>query len=189
MTDEELVRQALANQPGAYAELVRRWTPRVLALCHSRVRRADVAEDLTQETLLRGYRALRTLMRPHHFGSWLQGIALRVCLDWLKARERRTVSFSSLSRGADPEGFLPASEEREPDLDRDDENQSLMAAIESLPEECRTVLLLYYYQDVTYRDLAVTLGVSPATINARLTRARNLLRVRLSRAWRYSHDV
>jgi RNA polymerase sigma-70 factor (ECF subfamily) len=51
--------------------------------------------------------------------------------------------------------------------------------VEALPEECREVVMLYYYQDVTYRDLAQLLGVSPATVNARLTRARTLLRERL----------
>jgi RNA polymerase sigma factor (sigma-70 family) len=50
-----------------------------------------------------------------------------------------------------------------------------------LPEEYREVVMLYYYEDVTYRDLAQLLGVSAATINARLTKARGLLRERLSK--------
>ena len=55
-----------------------------------------------------------------------------------------------------------------------------MVAVEALPEDYREVILLYYYEDVTYRDLAQALGVSPATINARLTKARAMLRERLS---------
>ena len=57
-----------------------------------------------------------------------------------------------------------------------------MAEVESLPEQYREVLMLYYYQDVTYDDLAATLGVSAATINARLTKARAMLRERMGRA-------
>ena len=53
--------------------------------------------------------------------------------------------------------------------------------MEALPEEYREVVMLYYYEDVTYRDLAQLLGVSAATINARLTKARALLRERLSK--------
>jgi len=56
----------------------------------------------------------------------------------------------------------------------------ILTEVEALPEECRQVIMLYDYQDVTYRDLAELLGVSPGTINARLTRARALLRARLS---------
>jgi RNA polymerase sigma-70 factor (ECF subfamily) len=51
--------------------------------------------------------------------------------------------------------------------------------VAGLPEDCREVLLLYYQGDVTYRELGEMLEVSPATINARLTRARMLLRERL----------
>ncbi len=55
-----------------------------------------------------------------------------------------------------------------------------MTEVEALPEECRQVIMLYYYQDITYRQIANLLGVSPATVNARLTRARALLRDRLT---------
>ncbi len=182
MSDAELVRQALGGRNEAYEELVRRWVRRVVALCHARVGRADVAEDLAQETLLRGYRALGTLTRPERFGAWLQGIALRACLDWLKAGERRTVAFSAL--GHDPDSFPHPHGGDEPDLDRAEERQGLLAAVEALPPDCRTVVMLYYYQDVTYREIADALGVSPATVNARLTRARALLRARLTQAWR-----
>jgi RNA polymerase sigma-70 factor (ECF subfamily) len=184
MSDAELVRQALAGRAEAYAELVRRWTPRVLALCHARVRRADVAEDLAQEALLRGFRSLASLSQPDRFGAWLHGIALRACLDWLKARERTTIPFSALGNGRDPDGFLHPRDGTEPALDRDDERRRLLAEVEALPEEYRTVVLHYYYEKVTYRELAEALGVSPATVNARLTKARALLRARLSPAWR-----
>ena len=87
MTDAELVRQARDGQPTAYEQLVRRWSARVLAVCHARVPRRDVAEELAQEALLRGYESLSSLEAPEKFGAWLRGIAARVCLDWLKARQ------------------------------------------------------------------------------------------------------
>lgn len=177
MTDADLVRLAQAGRAPAYEELVRRWAGRVLALCHTRVGRAAIAEELAQETLLRGFRAVRTLTQPDRFGSWLCGIAVRVCLDWYKKRDRSHVSFSSLP---DAEETLNAhAATPEPELDHQDEVRRLMREVEALPEECREVVLLYYYQDVTYRDLAALLGVSSATVNARLTRARKLLRERL----------
>jgi RNA polymerase sigma factor (sigma-70 family) len=54
-----------------------------------------------------------------------------------------------------------------------------MAEVEALPEDLRQAVMLYYYDDLTYRELGSLLGVSAATINARLTKARNLLRQRL----------
>jgi RNA polymerase sigma-70 factor, ECF subfamily len=179
MSDAELVRQALAGQAEAYAELVRRWSPRVLAVCHARCGRADVAEDMAQEALLRGFRALATLTQPERFGAWLHGIALRACLDWLKARERKTVPFSALGNGCDPDSFRHHHDSAVA-VDRDDERRRVLAEVEALPAEYRTVIMLYYYENVTYRELAEMLGVSPATINARLTKARALLRARLT---------
>src|SRR5262249_3744562 len=126
---------------------------------------------------------LASLADPAKFGPWLCGIAHRACLDWLKARARSQVTFSALRPDQDPEELLPPANVDGTALDADD-RQQLLAAIDALPDECRQVVLLYYYDDVTYRDLAHLLGVSPATINARLTRARALLRERLSKAWR-----
>jgi RNA polymerase sigma-70 factor (ECF subfamily) len=179
MSDGELVRQTLAGRTIGYEELVRRWAGRVTALCHARTRRADTAEDLAQETLLRGFRALATLADPEKFGSWLCGIAVRTCLDWFKSKQRSQVNFSALGPDRDMDAML-SDGQTEPELDRQDENRRLLVEVEALPEECREVVMLYYYDDVTYRDLAELLGVSPATINARLTRARTLLRQRLS---------
>jgi len=185
MSDGELVRQTLAGRTAAYGELVRRYSGRITALCHSKVRRADVAEDLAQEALLRGLRALATLADPNKFGTWLYGIALRACLDWLKAKERTTVPFSVLSPdGAADCCFPHFTTMEDPEVDRRDEQRRLMAEVAALPEEYREALMLYYYGDHTYRDIGNMLGVSAATINARLTKARTMLRERLSAARR-----
>ena len=187
MTDAELVRRAVAGDREAFADLVRMWSPRVLALCHARVRRADVAEDLAQETLLRGFRALHTLNDHAKVGPWLLGIALRACLDWLKASERSTISFSALRPDQPIDDVL--AYESPPDYDAVDEQRRLMEEVETLPETFRKVLMLYYYDDFTYRELADLLGVSAATINARLTKARSLLRERMADCRRTTHGL
>lgn len=180
MTDSELVRLTLAGRKEAFAELAQRWAPRLLAICHSRVRRADVAEDLAQETFLRGFRALHTLSDANKVGTWLMGIAIRASLDWLKARERRTIPFSAL-RPDQPIDDLLSQQDSENPVIQAEERQRLISEVEALPEVFRQVVMLYYYDDLTYRDLAALLNVSTATINARLTKARSLLRERLTR--------
>lgn len=178
MTDAELVRATLAGSRDAYAEIARRWAPRVTAICHARVRKADVADDLAQETLLRGYRALHTLSDPNKLGTWLMGIGHRASLDWLKARERSTVLFSGLGPERPIEALLSRDDG---DIAGDaDEKRRLMSEVEALPELLRQVVMMYYYDDVSYRELGELLGVSAATINARLTKARAILRERLA---------
>jgi RNA polymerase sigma-70 factor (ECF subfamily) len=176
--DAELVRQVLAGRTEAYTDLVQRWAGRVTALCHARVGRPDVAEDLAQEALVRGFEELRSLADPERFGPWLAGIAANTCRDWLKKRQNAQIPFSALP-DFDPDGAAAPNGEAPAAVAQADEVRRLLAAVDALPEELRTVLMLYYYEDVTYRDLAHLLDVSVATVNARLTRARALLRDRL----------
>ena len=178
MTDGELVRRARAGDRAALADLTHRWAGRVVARCHAAVHRADVADDLGQEALVRALRGLPSLADPDKFGPWLCGIAHRVCQDWHRACRRAAVPFSVLSDGqADGVFGRPAEP---PPVELAEEQDRLWGAIAALPDDLREALLLYYYQDVTYQDLAAQLGVSAATINARLTRARALLRARLA---------
>ena len=177
MTDGQLVRQALSGAASAYDTLVRRWAARVVGVCHARVGRAAAAEDLAQETLLRGLRALPTLAEPEKFGPWLCGIASRTCLDWLKRAERSEVSLAVTDDGA--ARFAATGGDAAMDLERADDIDRLMHEVERLPEPQREALMLYYYEDCTYGELAERLGVSAATINARLTQARMTLRARL----------
>jgi RNA polymerase sigma-70 factor (ECF subfamily) len=176
MSDAELVRQTLQGQTSAYEELVRRWAGRVTSLCHAKVGCASAAEDLAQDALVRGYRALPSLSDPDKFGAWLSRIAVHTCLNWLKSKQRAMVPFSALGPDQNPEDYLSRETGDDP---REDDLHRLRAQVAALPESYREVLMLYYHQDVTYRDLADMLGVSPATINSRLTKARNLLRERL----------
>src|SRR5688500_12806389 len=171
--DGELVRRARAGEPAAYGQLARRWAARVLAVCHARVGRS-AAEDLAQEALLRGLRALPTLEQPEKFGPWLIGIAVRTCLDWHKSAQGTEVSLDAMPPGHEAQVEVDGDA-----TDRRERAGQLMREVERLPQAYREVLMLYYYQDCTYQELADMLGVSAATINARLTKARAMLRTRM----------
>lgn len=183
MTDGQLVRQTLAGRSSAYEELVRRWSPRVLAFCHGKIRSAHAGEDLAQEALLRGYRSLSTLEDPDKFGCWLHGIALRTCLDWLKRKEHQQLGLTARNE----ERLIAHDDPPLERLVREEQTHSLVAQVEALPDEYREVIMLYYYQDVTYQEIADFLGVSAATVNARLTKARKLLRQRMNQS-EVEHD-
>ena len=178
MTDGDLVRQTLAGRLAAYAELD---TPglRILAVCRSHTGRGDMAEDLAQESLVRGLKALATLHDPEKFGPWLRGIAVRACLDWRKSKQSSQLSFSALDTPTarfDPAGNGSIVED---EVQLREDVERLRAAVEELPEAYRETLLLYYCERVTYQDLAELLGISRATINLRLTKARAMLREKL----------
>lgn len=175
MTDGELVHQATNGLASAYGELAQRWSARVLAMCHARTGRRAIAEELAQETLLRGFRSLTSLESPERFGSWICGIAHRVCLDWRKAKQTGQVTMEpSVSQQ-----LLSDSVAAHESVTQAEQRSELLAHVEALPDELREVLMIYYYDDLTYQQLADQLNISVAAVNARLARARTLLRTRM----------
>lgn len=171
------MRAFIAGRREAYDTLIRRHVAKIGAVCRSKLGSRGPIEDMVQESFLRAFRALGTLAEPDKFGSWLYGIATRSCLDWIKAKERTQVSFDALGPGATPDGL------RRPDRSEDPgRHDKLLEEIEALPESYREVVLLCYYKKQSYQEMSELLGLSPATINARLTKARALLRERLTGA-------
>jgi RNA polymerase sigma factor (sigma-70 family) len=184
MTDGELVRQTLSGRLAAYAELAERWSARILAVC--RAHAGHAAEDLAQDALVRGFQGLATLHDAEKFGPWLRGIALRACLDHRKAKQTSQRPFSTLVVQAEtPFDPVSAEEAVESAIEHAEECARLRAAVDRLPTAYRETLWLYYSDDLTYQEVADLLGTSRATVNLRLTKARALLRERLSAA---SHE-
>lgn len=168
--DADLVAEVRGGRREAYAELVRRHGPAVAAVCASRVGGRGPVEDMVQEAFLRGFRMIATLEDPAKFPNWVCGIAIRACLDWLKAKERGQVSLDVL-----PDASAPEAAE-------DERGAALRREIEALPEIYREALTLFYYKKQSYQDMGRTLGITPAAVNARLTKARAMLRDKLVKA-------
>jgi RNA polymerase sigma-70 factor (ECF subfamily) len=176
MDDAALVREVLGGNRAAYTQLWARYEGPVRALCRARARRADDADDLAGEAMLRGLRDLTRLKDPARFGGWICAIARNVCRHWAADRQNGQVPLNTL-----PADEYPASGEPEPAAAaRAEEEERLMAAVNGLPRRYRDVIQLKYYSGQTYAQIARALGVRPATVNARLTAARRRLRESLS---------
>jgi RNA polymerase sigma-70 factor (ECF subfamily) len=182
MTDGDLVRRALDGDAAAFDQLARRWAGRVLAVCHARIADRDLAEDLAQESLLRALQGLQSLQEPESFGPWIRGIAVHVCQDWRRSAAARTAALSF--GGCNGDDQIPAAVDTPvgDDFETTDETCHVLDRVHALPQELREVILLYYYDDLTYDELARVLGVSKATVNARLAKARDALRRQLTSA-------
>ncbi len=174
MDDEQLVRAAQQGDSSAYEELVSRWAARLLGYIRARVRHAEVAEDLAQDCLLRGFKKLDSLSNPKRFGAWLLSIAHHAVLDWKKARARREIQFHHSEYQPDPKVTRPGFS-----IENQERNDEVMHAIDALPEGQREAILIYYFDDVTYQELSTMLGISFSAVNARLTKARAALREKL----------
>jgi RNA polymerase sigma-70 factor (ECF subfamily) len=136
--------------------------------------RAPEAEDLTQQTFLLAQRKLHQLREPEKAIRWLFAI-LRSC--YLKSeRKRRPVAAANLELNVDtvPDGNSLAA--RGEDIDQ----ERLQRAIEELPEPFKVVLLMFYFEELSYKDIAAKLDIQIGTVMSRLSRAKTRLRTYLA---------
>jgi RNA polymerase sigma-70 factor (ECF subfamily) len=181
--DASLVRRCLKDDPDAYRLLVERYQAEVYSLSVRLLGRIEDAEDMTQETFLRAFRALKRYDPTRPFGAWLHTIATRLCIDHHRRNRARMVSLTQPEEGS-------AGEERTIDLedpgDRPDEDaekselaRRLEALVEELPPDSRAAILLRHQQDLPYEEIARVLQVPLGTVKARIHRARIMLKQKL----------
>jgi RNA polymerase sigma-70 factor, ECF subfamily len=151
---------------------VRRYQRRVFAVAFRIVRRADVAEDVAQDTFIRAYRALDRFEVGRPFGPWVVRIGANLAINHRRSPKSR-------------EEELPQGHQETPGRDESPLEQLLAHeagavlenALEALPQEQRAVFVLRVYESLSYDEIAETLGISPGTVMSRLSRARQKLRV------------
>ena len=171
--DDHLVKKVLAGEKECFRTLVTRHTTMVRAVIYSMISRDSSAEDLAQEAFLRSFKYLATLSDHNNYGGWLCGITRRVCLDHLRSRRKPMLSLDELAEaGAD----MPQPADSAAEL-KDDVQEAIM----SLPEHLGRVVLMRYIDKYSYERIAEILGVSRATVSARLMQARKLLREKLGK--------
>jgi RNA polymerase sigma-70 factor (ECF subfamily) len=171
-----MTQQALdSNGPGresASCQLeVQHWYRRVYALCQSRLMSAADAEDAAQETFVRGLARIGELRSAEALGGWLRQIAHNVCIDMIRRQKVRQTSATDVHR-------VPDDHVTETTAKRD-EREHLLGLIGELPEPLREIILLHYYDNMTYDEMATWLDVARSTVNERLSKARHLLKTRL----------
>ena len=131
------------------------------------------AEDLTQQTFLAAQRKLDQLREPGHARAWLYTILRNT---WLKELGRRVpVCVTRLDLEFDD---LPAAEPVAVEVDA----ERLQMVMDELPRDFKLVLLMYYFEGSSYRDIAAELSLPIGTVMSRLSRAKAYLRRRLAPA-------
>ena len=178
-TDAELVERVRKGETRRFAELVARYQDPVFAMAVRFLRSPGDAEDVAQEAFLRAYRGLASFKGEARFSTWLYRITWNLCADWLRRHRRpgRRAEQSIEDAGHVADGRV--------DLERGllaaEEKRKVREALDSLDEKYRSVIVLLYYQKLSYEEIAGVLEVPLKTVETRLYRARRLLKQRLER--------
>lgn len=163
----EAVRRGNAEAFGTIFDL---YHVRIYAYLRSLVRDAALAEDLTQDTFLKAYKAILRADLPEDFNAWLYAIATNTALSAL--RRRRLVSWLPINNNREADAKSPVADPESVAGDRD----AVRRAIDRLPKADAACLLLRFAQGLDYAELADVLGTSVPAAKMRLSRARAAFR-------------
>lgn len=168
------VEQALAGDRTAFNRIVESYQVPVYNLAYRMLGNEAEAEDAAQETFLRAYTQLHTYRPEHKLSTWLLSIASHYCVDRLRRRRFTWVSvdeepiqqmLESFADDQAPEQALLAAEE----------SDRVQAMLDSLDPMYRTPLILRYWYDLSYQEIAQTLKITEAAVKTRLHRGRQQL--------------
>ncbi|RRR65500.1 MAG: sigma-70 family RNA polymerase sigma factor [Candidatus Viridilinea halotolerans] len=171
-TDDEvaLVRRAQSGDQAAFALLVQRYSGAIFNQAYRMLNHVQEAEDAVQEVFMRAYHRLDTFATERRFVAWLLTIGNNYCIDRLRRRRMRwltldDVAFWLTGDAPSPEDLAILHESR----------TKVQEALQELPETYRSVVILRYWHDLSYLEIAEALDVSEAAVKTRLHRGRKFL--------------
>lgn len=171
--DDELLSDHLAGRAGAFDVLVARYATELFAFLYRFVGSRAAADDLVQETFLQVHMSAATYDRARAFKPWLYTISANKARDYLRFRGRRQ-ELSLEPGGSDPEGPSAAQSLEAGGMDVADEvaageqREAVRRVIDELSPHLREILLLGYYQQLPYAEIAEILEIPVGTVKSRL---------------------
>lgn len=172
-TERAWIEQALKGDPLAFGKLVRAYERPVYNLTYRMLGDSQSAEDAAQETFLRAYTRLSTYQTERKFVNWLLSIASHYCIDLLRRSGR--YPQISLDEPLPPQSF--SSERGQPDfiVDKKQEREMVRKTLDLLPADYRAAVILRYWYDMSYDEIATTTGSTESAVKSRLHRARRMM--------------
>jgi RNA polymerase sigma-70 factor, ECF subfamily len=163
------VRQARSGDKQAFSKLVEAYQRPVYNLTYRMLGNAQEAEDAAQETFLRAYSRLDQYDGGYKFSTWILSIANHHCIDRLRKRRGTQVSIDDNPVLQNLEEETPRPEETLLDQEQALELQRLL---DQLEPAYRTPLILRYWEEYSYEQIAEVMGLTVAAVKSRLFRAR-----------------
>ncbi len=181
-SDQLLVERVQQGDKSAFDVLVTRYQHKIVKLVMRYVRDPSEAMDVAQEAFLKAYRALPSFRGDSAFYTWLYRIAINTAKNYVVAARRRPLDYDLDLQ--DPEqyelhGRLKDIDSPEGAVLSEEIRQTVNRAIESLPEDLRTAIMLRELEGMSYEEIAVAMDCPVGTVRSRIFRAREAIDKRL----------
>ncbi|MGI6413130.1 MAG: RNA polymerase sigma factor [Syntrophomonadaceae bacterium] len=186
VSEEQLVRRSLRGDIQAFEQLVLAYQSKIYSLAYRYMGNEEDAYDMAQECFIKAYRSLGSFKGNSSFKTWLYRVASNVCLDELRRKKRRIVPISIDEPLATREGSEVEKEFEDHSASVDilyeqkEFAEQIQVVLNEMKPEHKTVVVLRDIMEMTYEEIASVLNCSVGTVKSRLSRARSVLRKKLT---------
>ena len=184
VSDLSLVRRVQRGDKGAFDALVLKYQHKLVKLVMRYVRNPAEAEDIAQEAFIKAYRALPQFRGDSAFYTWLYRIAINTAKNAVVSRDRSPIEYNIDRNDANEESYVMQGRMKDAEtpegLVLTDEIRSVVnAAIEALPEDLKTAIVLRELDGLSYEEIAAAMDCPVGTVRSRIFRAREAIDRRL----------
>jgi RNA polymerase sigma-70 factor (ECF subfamily) len=176
--DQDLVLRVQQGDKNAFDMLVIKYQHKIIQLVNRYVKDPSEAQDVAQESFIKAYRALGNFRGDSAFYTWLYRIAINTAKNYLVARTRRSSQYEVDIQDAEQIENAPqlhGMETPEGLLINDEIIAAIKSAIENLPEEMRTAIMLREFEGMSYEEIAEAMSCPVGTVRSRIFRAREAI--------------
>jgi RNA polymerase sigma-70 factor, ECF subfamily len=166
--EPDVLDQVQKGNPQAFTQLVDAYQRPVYNLCYRMLGDASEAEDASQESFLRVYKNVKRYDHKRPFSTWLLSIAAHYCIDQLRKRRMVIVSMDDLPYIDPPDG----SPGPEASYHMMEDQKKMEDLLKSLNPHDRAAVIMYYWYDFSYEEIASSLSLTVSAVKSRLHRAR-----------------
>ncbi|WP_428742823.1 RNA polymerase sigma factor [Tenacibaculum sp.] len=172
INDQVYIDKILKGDANAYAFLVERYKTMVFTLALKMVKSREEAEEVSQDTFIKAYKNLNKFKGESKFSTWLYKIAYRTCLDALKKTKERynidVIDEVTIHKIKAADTILEG-------IERKERAQVLNSCLLSMPEEERSILWMFYFEELSLKEIIEITDFSEANVKVKLHRARKML--------------
>jgi RNA polymerase sigma-70 factor (ECF subfamily) len=185
MNESEIIGLILDGKRDMFRVLVEKYQSMVFRTCMGYLHNSEDAQDLTQEVFILAYQSLNIFKGDSSFSTWIYRITVNASLNRVRSNKRNPVLFRldmffGTTGKADIQFPFPDSEDPQSLLIDHENNKFVQAALDSLPENQRTAIVLSKYDDLSQKEIAVIMETTEGAVEALIQRAKSNLRNKLS---------
>ena len=170
--DQTYIDKVLKGDANAFSILIERYKNMVFTLALKMVKNREEAEEISQDTFIKAYKNLNKFKGESKFSTWLYKIGYRTCLDNLKKSKGKynidTIDEITINKIKSTDGILES-------IERKERAEIINICMLSLPEDERAILWMFYFDELSLKEIIEVTDFSEANVKVKLHRARKSL--------------